>query len=240
MKWHKEWIWTLNNLFTYSLSFTLINNTLMVNFVSFSTSYQVTINKSYTEKDEEEDLNAPPVLPPRNYRSHSLGTGFKAPKPLPVTPPKSPKSPNPPKENFDQTPKPDKYADQLRAQLRKLNNSQSASLKPFPVPGKFLSTSRPVDRQPVAQEARAPSGSDGKEELSPSALSPRQQPQPHSPTSPAEPNRSPVNKSPRSPEVRPDHRPIQLTEPRPLVLSPRLAPSESVSILPYITYFCFC
>ena len=130
--------------------------------------YQVTVNRSYA--DDEEDK--PPTLPPRNYRQ-PLGDRNARERPQPPLPPTTQGDAsghshsfrsNVMTNDFDQTPKPDTYADQLRAQARRISQGPRGShlnparfqQKSLPDMKMSISVSRPVDRQPTAQETSTP------------------------------------------------------------------------------------
>lgn len=132
--------------------------------------YQVTVNKSYNDQEEDDK---PPSLPPRNYRQ-PLGERNVRERPQPPQPPNSQaEAPalaqgsfrtNAMTSDYDQTPKPDFYADQLRAQARRITQQSRSNLlnparyqhKPVPDTKTSISVSRPVDGRPTAQEASVP------------------------------------------------------------------------------------
>ena len=129
-------------------------------------SYQVTSNKAFADQDGSPP---PPVLPPRNYRP-AAGSGaaptehkFRPPPPQPPTsPPASYGGGSDMMGDFENTPQPDHYANQLRQQMRK-QFSQSGGVGAARLQSKTLTEvkqsvamSRPVDRPPVPQEAVAP------------------------------------------------------------------------------------
>ncbi len=115
--------------------------------------------------DLREEDEAPPVLPPRNYRMSLGGPGDRYTKPPAAPPPAVSYSDRvEPPADYDATPKADHYADQLRQQARRISQSHSSLLaaaryqsKPLPDPPKTtISVSRPVDKPPSPQETRIP------------------------------------------------------------------------------------
>ncbi len=134
------------------------------------------MNKTYAEDDSP----PPPTLPPRNYRPSSSSISNR---PLPPLPQKQPVTSfsnstfsgnntsvnvasSDLTQDYDCTPKADAYADQLRAQARRLSQNQPTMLnaaryqsKPLPEMKTNIIKSRPVDGQPRPQEARPLSAS---------------------------------------------------------------------------------
>ncbi len=119
-------------------------------------AYHMTVNKSYAE--DKDTGSPPPTLPPRNYRPHPTsaeGMEFKFPH--------QSNNVNNLTLEFDQTPKQEYYADQLRQQARRISQSQSTMLNPARYPSKptpetkvMVSVSRLVDMPPSAQEVLQP------------------------------------------------------------------------------------
>lgn len=111
-------------------------------------AFQVTQNKTY---NEEED-SPPPTLPPRNYRNDRMEYKFR-PLPSPVG-----GYQNDLTTEFENTPKPDYYAHQLRQQMLKYGAQKGVRLQSKPL-GELKPTvamSRPVDQPPILQEAVVP------------------------------------------------------------------------------------
>ena len=80
-------------------------------------SYQITENRTYREEDEEQPTSPPPTVPPRNYRtSRPSSAGTTRLNKLPPA--------EPPLHPYDNTPKAESYADQLRQQSRRLSTKQ--------------------------------------------------------------------------------------------------------------------
>ena len=185
-----ECSYTLHQYLPWLFSCVFSSNTLSPggqSETSSQSSYQVTVNRTYTDEEE-----AAPVLPPRNYRTAS--GEWVAQPPTTQTPTTQPPTTQPPastnnsssnfqrsstgdsSSNFQRSSigelstsqsftseieEPDYYADQLRAQAQKIRQSQRGSARNFktkavPETRTSVSSSRPVDKPPVAQEAKQP------------------------------------------------------------------------------------
>ena len=119
-------------------------------------THHMTSRPSSSPEDDPDD-SSPPTLPPRNYRAkHDGGARHSAPPPTPGDVAKSDHH-----RIGDSPPKADSYADQVRQQAYRLSQSHSNLLGAGRHPSKTdlktgVSTSRPVDKPPTAQEALGP------------------------------------------------------------------------------------